>query len=351
MSDEAVVLFDPWPRSAPLIFTPDAQRRFATLGRIVGLEASAAGKLPGAMVEAALPDARVIVGQTDLDAARLSRAPHLTAIINVEGNFGQNVDYAECFRRGIQVLSIAPVFAQPVAEMALGLALDLARGITRADRLMREGREQYGLAGNRDAFVLRGATIGFIGCGNLGRALMPLLMPFRPRLLIHDPWLPDNLVRELGGEPASLETVLREPRVIFALAGVTEENRGVLDRARLETVRRDAVFVLLSRAGLVDFDALVDLVAAGRFRAATDVFPVEPIAADDRVRQVEGLILSAHRAGGLPSALAAIGEMVVDDLALILRGLPPQRLQAARPETVARWRNPPGRSYAPGTRL
>ena len=46
-----------------------------------------------------------------------------------------------------------------------------------------------------------------------------------------------------------------------------------------------------------------------------------------------------------------IGEMVVDDLTLILAGLPPQRLQAARPETVGRWRNPPGRSYAPGTRL
>jgi phosphoglycerate dehydrogenase-like enzyme len=351
MSERAVVLFDPWPRSAPLIFAPDTQRRFESLARIIGLEASAAGKLSDEMIEAALADVRVIVGQTDLPTARLARAPHLTAIINVEGNFGQNVDYGECFRRGIQVLSIAPVFAQPVAEMALGLAIDLARGITDGDRSMREGREQYGLAGNRDAFSLRGCTVGFIGCGNLGRALIPLLAPFRPRLLIHDPWLPDNLVRELGGEPASLETVLREPRVIFALAGITEENRGLLDRARLESVRRDAVFLLLSRAGLVDFDALVDLVAAGRFRAATDVFPSEPLAADDRVRQVDGFILSAHRAGGLPSALAAIGEMVVDDLALILRGLPPQRLQAARPETVARWRNPPGRTYAPGTRL
>ncbi|HEY1328309.1 MAG TPA: hydroxyacid dehydrogenase [Casimicrobiaceae bacterium] len=350
MSDAPVILFDPWPRSAPLIFTPDMRRRFGQLGAIVGLEESAAGKLPGAVVEDALPQARVIVGQTDMDARRLSRAPRLAAIINVEGNFAQNVDYAECFRRGIQVLSIAPVFAQPVAEMALGLALDLARGITRGDRLVRDGHEQYGLAGNRDAFVLREATIGFIGCGNLGRALLPLLAPFRPRLLIHDPWLPDTLVRELGGEPASLDAVLREPRVIFALAGVTEQNRGLLDRTRLETIRDDAIFLLLSRAALVDFDALVDLVAAGRFRAATDVFPEEPVPASHRVRRVEGLLLSAHRAGGLPSALAAIGEMVVDDLGLILRGLPPQRLQAARPETVTRWRNPPGRSYAPGTR-
>ncbi len=346
-----LILFDPAPRTAALIFAGDMQQRFERLGRVVGLEHSRLGKLADDVVEAALPDAVAIVGQTDLDAARLARAAKLKVVINVEGNFAQNVDYAECFRRGIQVLSIAPVFAQPVAEMALAMALDLARGITRSDRLMRDGREQYGLADSRDCFVLRGATMGFIGCGNLGRSLIPLLAPFRPRLLIHDPWLPDALVRELGAEPVSLESVLSEPRVIFALAGVTEENRGLLSRARLRTIRTDAVFLLMSRAGLVDFEALLDLVEAGQFRAATDVFPQEPAPADARARKIPGLLLSPHRAGALTTTLAAIGEMVVDDLGLILRGLPPQRLQAARAETVGRWRNPPGRSYTAGTRL
>jgi len=346
-----VILFDPFPRAAPLIFAGDMQERFERLGRVVGLPESANGKLPAALVEATLPEVAAIVGQTDLDAARLQRAPKLAAVINVEGNFAQNVDYAKCFRRGIQVLSVAPVFSQPVAEMALGFAIDLARGITKADALMRAGNEQYGLAGNRQSFLLRGQTMSLIGCGNLGRALIPLLLPFRPRLLIHDPWLPDTSVRELGGEPATLEAALSQARVIFALAGVTEENRGMLDRSRLELIRGDAIFLLMSRAGLVDFDALTDLVAAGRFRAATDVFPVEPAPLELRARSVDGMLLSAHRAGGMPSVLAAIGEMVVDDLALILRGLPPQRLQPARPETVTRWRNPPGRSYAPGTKL
>ena len=107
----------------------------------------------------------------------------------------------------------------------------------------------------------------------------------------------------------------------------------------------------MSRAGLVDFDALLDLVEAGRFRAATDVFPEEPAPPNARARRIEGLLLSSHRAGGLPSTLAAIGEMLVGDLGLILQGLPPQRLQAARLETVSRWRNPPWRGYAPGTKL
>src|SRR5437016_3988302 len=119
MSDK-VILFDPSPRSASLIFAYDMQQRFEQLGRVVGLEESAQGKLSPDLIEATLPEVVAIVGQTDLDAARLARAPDLIAVINVEGNFAQNVDYAECFRRGIQVLSIAPVFAQPVAEMALG---------------------------------------------------------------------------------------------------------------------------------------------------------------------------------------------------------------------------------------
>ena len=346
-----VILFDPFPRSAALIFAGDTKRRFEALGRIVGLAESAQGRLPPALVDASLPDVAVIVGQTDLDSTRLERAPNLKAILNVEGNFAQNVDYGECFRRGIQVLSVAPVFAQPVAEMALGMAIDLARGITAGDRLMRAGREEYGLAGNRESFVLRGTTMSLIGCGNLGRALLPLLAPFRPHVLIHDPWLPDAAIRDLGADPATLDAALSEARVIFALAGVTEQNRGTLDRARLERIRPDAVFILMSRAGLVDFEALTDLVAAGRFRAATDVFPIEPAPTELRARSVDRFLLSAHRAGGLPQALAGIGEMVVDDLALILSGLPPQRMQAARPETVGRWRNPPGRSYAPGTKL
>ena len=82
-----VILFDPYPRSAPMIFGGDMQQRFLRLGRVVGLEESMAGKLPSALVDATLPETVVVVGQTDLDAARLARAPKLKAIVNVEGNF------------------------------------------------------------------------------------------------------------------------------------------------------------------------------------------------------------------------------------------------------------------------
>ncbi len=106
-----------------------------------------------------------------------------------------NVDYGYCFRNGIRVLGIGPVFAEPVAEAALGMAIDLARGITRSDRNFRQGIEEYGLAANREAFSLFRQNVGFVGLGDLGRAILPLLQPFHCHIRAYDPWLPEEYLR------------------------------------------------------------------------------------------------------------------------------------------------------------
>jgi phosphoglycerate dehydrogenase-like enzyme len=82
-------------------------------------------------------------------------------------------------------------------------------------------------------------------------------------------------------------------------------------------------------------------VRRGHIVAATDVFPEEPVAAADPIRDVEGLLLSAHRTGGTVDALFEIGRMAVADAELILRGLPPQMCRRADPSTAARLRSKP----------
>jgi phosphoglycerate dehydrogenase-like enzyme len=82
-------------------------------------------------------------------------------------------------------------------------------------------------------------------------------------------------------------------------------------------------------------------VADGRLLAAIDVWPEEPVSAEHRARSIDGLVLSAHRAGGIPAAFLAIGDMVLDDLDQIRAGLPPVRMQPAARELVARYRNRP----------
>jgi phosphoglycerate dehydrogenase-like enzyme len=336
--NKPLILVDPVPRSLDVIFRPHARMRLEALGQLIVHDV---GPMPDAMVDKHIADAVLLIGQTPMDTARLKRATKLRGIINVETNFIDNIDYAYCFENGIHVLTPSSAFADAVAEAALGMAIDLARGITLADREMRAGRETYGLEGNVNSYSLMGARVGLIGFGDLARSLHRLIQPFKCEIKVFDPWVPDYVLHKSGCAPATLDEVLATSKVIFVFAGATSENQGFLGRREFELVQKNASFLLMSRAAVVDFPAFLDFVAAGKFRAATDVFPVEPVAQDDPVRKIEGLLLSAHRTGGMPDALFDIGDQMLADAELILKGLPPVVCRRAQRETVSRFRSKP----------
>ena len=137
-----------------------------------------------------------------------------------------------------------------------------------------------------------------------------VLTGFQPRLMIHDPWLPESRNREAGAVAADLATVMAQSDVVFCTAAVTSENRGFLGATAFASMRQGAAFLLLSRADVVDFPALMAAVQSGHIRAASDVFPEEPLPADHPVRSIPGFLLSAHRAGALDVAFTRMGEMV-----------------------------------------
>ncbi len=288
-----------------------------------------------------LPQTEVLISQQPMGRDRLDLAPHLRAIFNVETNFLPNIDYETCFARGIHVLTPASVFAVPVAEIGLGMALSLARNIHGAHSDFVAGQEAYGLEGNGQAELLSHSRIGFVGFGDLGRALHALLRPFAATIRVYDPWLPDDYLRRQGVLPATLDAVLGDSRVVFVVASVTSENTHLFDRKTLAKMPDGAMLVLLSRAALADFDALAHEAGSGRLRIATDVFPQEPVSPDDPIRRVPGMLFSAHRAGALTSALEQIGALVLEDLSQIARGLPPVSCRRAERETVGLLRSKP----------
>ena len=338
MSDaRPLIVSIPEPRTLGLIFTPADLAELRRKYRIVEAEGFGAA----AAMEAHLPEATYVLGQPPLPRALLANARKLKAVFNVESNLLDNMDYDTCFARGIHVLTTGKVFAQPVAEIGLGMALSLERGICAADRAFREGRELWGGDGNREARLMQGAEIGLIGCGDLGRALLKLLAGFRPRVRVYDPWLPPSKIAELDVEPAPLSEVLSQSDVIFVVASVTAENGGFLGADAFASMRQGASFILLSRAGVVDFGALTDAVRSGHIRAASDVYPQEPLPLDHPVRSLENFILSAHRAGALDVAFKQMGRMVLEDMDLIDRRLPPLACKRAERETVGRMRSRP----------
>lgn len=333
---EKIILLDPHPRKIDRIFDEPTKRRLERLGRVVWHDGSPASD---EHIERYLPQTVALIGQSALEKTRLDRAPHLRAVFNVESNFLPNVDYAECHRRGIPVLSTAPVYARPVAEMVLGMALSLARRIHEADAALRVGKEFKG--DNHDSFLLHGKTLALVGFGNLGRALLPLLRPFSREILVHDPWIHPSVLRESDVIPASLEECFARGRVVFLLAANTTENTGQIGQRHFSSMQKGSVVILASRAAIVNFPELLAAAASGHIRAGIDVWPEEPVPPDEPGRKTPNTLIAAHRAGSIPEIQPLIGQLVVDDLEAILAGLPPQRCQRAVLETVSKLRSKP----------
>jgi phosphoglycerate dehydrogenase-like enzyme len=332
------ILLDPQPRTIDMIFDSDTMRRLLAVADLTVFDT---GPMPAGMLEKNLPNADILIGQTDLPRERLERASRLRAIFNVEGNFLPNIDYAYCFSHGIRVLIASPAFAVAVAEVALALALDLARGVSKNDRAFRDGNELYGLASNHDSFLFTGSRIGIIGFGDLARAFRPMVRPFRCPVKVYDPWLPQREILLHDCTPAGLEEVLSTSDAVFVFANVTSENQGFLGKREFDMIRSGGLFVLMSRAGVVDFDAMTEVARSGRLKVATDVFPEEPFVKHHPIRALPNVVLSAHRSGGIQEAFYEIGRMVQADVELLVRGLPPISCRAAQPETISRLRSKP----------
>jgi phosphoglycerate dehydrogenase-like enzyme len=330
------VLLDPSFRRMDNIFRDeDLGRLHAAADVVWGKDEPA----PAEVVESVRDQVGIIItgGWRHGDVARF---PRLRAIMEVSGSFPSpaTLDYAACFAHGVRVLSCAPAFGAAVAEMGLGLALASTRQIAWTDRAFRTGEPNWSHTEFPteigDTFTLYGKTVGLIGYGGLARSLRPLLAPFGCQIQAYDPWLTEGYLREQGVAPVGLETLLSTSRVIFVLAVPSASNQALLGRNLLELIRPDAVFVLLSRSHVVDFDALTELLAAGRFRAAVDVFPQEPLPAEHPIRRLPHVVLTSHRAGAMGEAIQTIGRYVADDVEALCAGLAPWRMQVAQPEFI-----------------
>ncbi|MCW1951826.1 MAG: hypothetical protein KIH44_010730 [Octadecabacter sp.] len=327
-----VLILDPDWRRMDELFSPAAKADlFGSYDVIWGRD----GSIPSDVFEAALPDVEVLIAASPhVDSATLARAPKLKTIIEVSGAFPDTIDYAACFASNVEVLSCAPGFRQSVAEMGLAMALAGARGLVAEHEAFRRGDENWLADHPKTDFTMYGAQIGFIGFGQIAQELTRLLAPFRPVVRAYDPWLPTAVAREFGVSLMPVEDVLQTSRCLFVTASPTSENYKFINADRLAMLCDHALLVVLSRAHLVDYDALMSEVATHRIRACVDVFPSEPVAADDAIRTQPSAILSPHRAAAIDKGRQLIGDMIVSDLSAIRSRTQSRELSCARPDTI-----------------
>ena len=325
-----IVISDPFPRTLDLIFTKKKLKELKTKYTLI----VAPSKNKKKFYESNIHKASFIMGQPDLDKKLLSKAIKLKAIINVESNFMNNVDYKYCHKRGIHVIATSPVFSKPVAEIALGMTLSLLRNIHEAHFDFLKGKEKYGLESNLKASMLSGKKIGLLGFGDLAKSLYPLLLPFTKDISVYDPWLSKNVIKRYGFQPINLKDMFSKCEVIYVLAAVTTENKNLIDKKLLNRMKPNTLFILMSRAAVVNFKDLVTRLKKGDIYVATDVFPEEPVRKNDPIRKVKNILFSAHRAGALKEAFFDMGNIVLKDMDLILKNQKPKYCKKAQLKTV-----------------
>ena len=335
--NKPVILLDPYPRTMDILFSKENLKYLKKNFTLI--KAPKVNKKK--FYKENLSKVSYIFGQPDLPTELIKKQSKLKAIFNVESNFMDNMDYDYCFENNIHVLATSPVFAQPVAEMALGLTLSIARSIHIAHDDFIRGKEKYGGEISQNNFLIKNKKIGLLGFGDLAKSLVPLLRPFTDEIMAYDPWVPDLEIKKSNVKPSTLKNLLSSSEIIYVLATITSSNQGMINEKVLNNIKDNTVFVLMSRAAIINFEDFYKFLKKRKVFAAIDVFPIEPLPKDHKIRKLTNVIFSPHRAGALDSAFKEMGDIVLADLKLINKGLPPRLCKKAIKETVRHLRSKP----------
>ena len=227
----------------------------------------------------------VIAGTEKLTRDVLAAAPRLKVVSRC-GTGLDSVDLAAARDLGIRVFNTPDAHVDGVAELTLAGILDVLRHVSAGDRAIRAGQWHKPMGR-----LLRGKTVGIVGLGRVGKALVALLRPFGVSVLAHDPVEDRDFAAANGVGFTSLDAVLREADVVAVHA--PGGARAVLDAAAIARLKPGAVVVNTARGGLVDEDALADALEQGRLGGAfLDVFGSEPYRG--RLSAAPNAVLTPH---------------------------------------------------------
>ena len=312
MSGRPLVAVATWPFAQ---LDPAPRELLAGLARL--RENPHRRKLAPAELVAHLQGAAAVVAGTErYDGAALDALPGLRLIART-GVGLDSVDLEAARARGVQVSWTPEAPADSVAELTVGLIVSLARQVPRADRALRQGAWD-----RRTGWLLAARTIGILGLGRIGPRLARLLRPFGCRLLATDidPGLGPR-ARELGAELVGLDELLGRSDVLSLHVPLTPATRGLLDARRLALLPPGALLVNTARGEVVDEQALLVALEAGRLGgAALDVFHEEPYRGPLAAR--EDVLLTCHMGSCSDEGRKAMELGAARAVAAFLRGEP-----------------------------
>ncbi len=256
----------------------------------------------------------IICGDDRLTQRVLQSAPRLK-VISKWGTGIDSIDQVAAARLGIAVRNTPNAFSEPVADTVLGYLLCFARQIPWMDRDLRSGSWV-----KRPSISLGECTLGVIGVGNVGKAVVRRAVAFGMRVLGHDLMeVPAEFIECTGLQVTSKPQLLNESDFVTLHCDLNPSSFHLMSEADFAQMKPGAYVINTSRGPVVDEDALVRALRSGQVAgAALDVFEDEPLPPDSPLRTFDNVLLAPHNANSSPVAWERVHENTINNLLQVL---------------------------------
>lgn len=273
-----------------------------------------------------------ITAADDLKNSEIFDKTKLKLIISCRGDpFNINLDAAT--RNKIPVIFTPLRNVDTVAELTVGLMIALARKVTSIDRYLHskdfevvDFEDWIQLYNKYMGIELLGKTIGIIGFGQIGRRVAERLKAFGVTFQIYDPYLPNEMLEDYG-KKVDIDNLMKEADFITIHAVATEENDNLINKERINLMKKTAYLLNLAKGSLVDYEALLPALKNKKIAgAALDVFPLEPIDEDNEFLELNNVIVTPHMGGNSKEVIIRQSSMLFNDFKAWLNHEKPKHL-------------------------
>lgn len=245
--------------------------------------------------------------------------PQLKVISNQAVGF-DNIDVAAATQRGIPVGNTPDVLTDATADFAFALMMAAGRRIVEGERYVRAGKWKTWSPTLLLGVDFKGATLGLVGFGRIGKAMARRAAGFDMRVIYYDP-LETKPPVDVKATPVDLETLLEDSDFISLHTPLTADTRHLIDTAALAKMKPTAVLVNTSRGPVVDLDALYEALKVKRIFAATlDVTEPEPLPMDHPLLTLENALIVPHIASASKTTRDKMSWMAAQNLIAGLKG-------------------------------
>lgn len=295
----------------PFIVVPDGfdKSLFEELKKIDSLEVHPTSKVSQDELKALLPrvNGLIIRSATTVNAELLALASNLKIVIRA-GEGTDNIDKKLCQEKGVKVANTPGANNNSAAEHAIALMMSVLRNTAIADKTMKDGKwEKSSLTG----LELWKKKVGIVGFGRIGQIVAKRISGFEPEVLFFDPVLEKSDIPHCK-KAQSLEEIFKTCDIISIHTPLLPATKGMITRELMSMMKKEAILVNAARGGIVDEEALYDLLKEKNFRGAGfDVFATEPLPLPNKLLELSNLTVSPHLGASTEEAQFRVGEMAV----------------------------------------